>query len=281
MKNLTFILIIFLTSYLVAQELPQPSPKAIVEQRVGLTDITITYSRPGVKGRIIWGDLVPYDKIWRTGANKAVEFKVSDAIEVNGIKLDSGAYSLFTIPSKEEWTVIINKNTELWGADDYKDSEDMLRFKVKPQPVPPVERMLFTIDNVTDEGTADISLSWEKLKISFPVQADANAKAMKNIEKAIAEAKEGEWRVYTKAADYCASTGKNIDRGLEWVNKALEIEDYWWSRWVKAELLAAKKDYKAAITNAQKAIELGDAKYKAEQKEFTYKGELEKEIIKW
>jgi len=282
-KKVKILIPIFLSVFTLntmAQELPQPSPKAKLEQRVGLTDISITYCRPGVKERTIWGDLVPYDKMWRTGANKPVQFAISTAIEVNGNKLDSGTYTVFTIPGKEEWTVIFNKNTELWGTGGYKEEEDVFKFNVKPQQAPFRERMIFTVDNMTD-GSADIVLHWEKVSISFPITVDYETQAMKNIEKAIAKAEEGEWRVYTRAADYCVESGKNLDKALKWVDKALEMEDYWWSRWVKADVLAAQKEYKGAIKNAKKAIELGEEKYKDDEDGFSYKEKLEKSISEW
>ena len=114
-------------------EAPQPSPKATLTQRVGLTDVTISYSRPSVKGRVIWGELVPFDKVWRTGANSATTITFSDDVTVEGQKLAAGTYSVFTIPGKAEWTVIFNNDTKLWGETDYDAAKDALRVKAKPQ----------------------------------------------------------------------------------------------------------------------------------------------------
>ena len=115
-----------------ALKLPRPSPKATVVQTVGLTDVTITYSRPGVKGRTIWGDLVPYDKVWRTGANEATTFQVSQDVKINGQALPAGTYSLHTIPGKTQWTVIFNKTADQWGSYDYDQTKDALRIQVTP-----------------------------------------------------------------------------------------------------------------------------------------------------
>jgi hypothetical protein len=145
------------------------SPKASIAQTVGFTDITISYSRPGVKGRKIWGGLVPYDKVWRAGANEATKFTFSTDVTIEGKKLPAGSYSFFTIPGKDKWTIIFNKVADQWGAFEYNEAEDALRITVKPEKNNFTEWLRYEITKTSDT-TATISLEWEKLKIPFNVE---------------------------------------------------------------------------------------------------------------
>jgi Protein of unknown function (DUF2911) len=138
---------------------PQPSPKATSTQRIGLTDMTIVYSRPGVKGRAIWGTLVPYDKVWRTGANEATTFAVSDDVKVNGQVLPKGKYSLHTIPGKDEWIIIFNKTADQWGSFSYDMAQDALRVKVKPEAANFCESMSFDVPEVSTDS-AKVVIRW-------------------------------------------------------------------------------------------------------------------------
>lgn len=145
------------------------SPKAETMQTVGNTDIRIIYSRPGVKGRTIWGGLVPYDVVWRAGANEATKFIFSTNVTINGKLLKAGSYSFFTIPGKKEWTIIFNKVANQWGAFEYNEAEDALRIKVKPEKGSNVEWLLYSANKISDTA-AIIKLEWEKLKIPFKVE---------------------------------------------------------------------------------------------------------------
>ncbi len=145
------------------------SPKAEVMQQVGLTDVKISYGRPGVKGRTIWGKLVPYDAVWRAGANEATKITFSTDVVIEGKKLKKGSYSFFTIPGKKEWTIIFNKVADQWGAFEYNESQDALRIKVKPEKGNWQEWLAYTISKVTDTS-AIIRLEWEKLRVPFKVE---------------------------------------------------------------------------------------------------------------
>lgn len=168
-----FIISIFLFSSTVnAQNAKQEvriSPKAEVMQQVGFTDIRIIYGRPGVKGRVIWGQLVPYDAVWRAGANEATKFIFSTDVYIEGKLLKKGSYSFFAIPGKKDWTLIFNKVADQWGAFEYNESEDALRIKVKPEKGNWQEWLAYTITRTSDT-TATIRLEWEKLKIPFNVE---------------------------------------------------------------------------------------------------------------
>jgi hypothetical protein len=145
------------------------SPKAEVMQTVGFTDVSIVYSRPGVKGRSIWGKLVPYDAVWRAGANEATKITFSTDVTIEGKKLKKGSYSFFVIPSKNEWTLIFNKVADQWGAFEYNESEDVLRVKVKTEENSWQEWLAYTISKTSDT-TAVIRLEWEKLRVPFKVE---------------------------------------------------------------------------------------------------------------
>jgi Protein of unknown function (DUF2911) len=153
------------------------SPRAFVTQTVGLTDVTISYSRPGVKGRKIWGGLVPYDKVWRAGANEATKITFSKDVMVNGHKVPAGSYGFFLLPAKNEWTVIFNKVADQWGAFQYNKAEDFLRFTVKPEKANFTEWLKYNFTDIKVNQTKDgsnnsavVNMIWDKLKISFKVE---------------------------------------------------------------------------------------------------------------
>ena len=167
-KMVTVITLVLFSVSLMAQDdkSQRPSPPANVSEKVGNATITIDYSQPSVKGREIWGGLVPYGKVWRTGANEATTFETSADVKIEGESLKAGKYGLFTIPEEDEWTIIFNSVPDQWGAFNYDASKDVLRVKVKPQSVGQnMEKMTFKI---TSDGM--VSLLWEKLKVSFSVE---------------------------------------------------------------------------------------------------------------
>lgn len=167
---LTLVLIVLFADVNYAQDRKiRVSPKAGVSQTVGLTDISISYSRPGVKGRTIWGELVPYGKVWRAGADEATKITFSTDVLIEGKKLSAGSYSFFVIPNKNEWTIIFNKVSDQWGAFEYNESQDALRLKVKTQPIDFQEWLTYSFYKTSD-STALISLVWEKMKVIFKVE---------------------------------------------------------------------------------------------------------------
>jgi hypothetical protein len=169
-----FVVSIFVFShftFLKAQEKVRISPKALVQQTVGLTDVSIEYSRPGVKDRTIWGGLVPYNVVWRAGANEATKIIFSSNVTINGKKLKAGSYGFFTIPTKNYWTLIFNKVAEQWGAFEYNEAEDALRVEIKPEEGYFQEWLAYTITKTSDYS-AVVMLEWEKLKVPFTVEAE-------------------------------------------------------------------------------------------------------------
>lgn len=168
--SLVALMSLFITTATLAQERasdePRTSPNATVSQTIGTTDITITYGRPAVNDRTIFGDLVPYGEVWRTGANESTALVVSDDVTIEGNKLEAGTYSLYTVPGKDEWTIIINSKLS-WGTQ-YDKSKDVLRFTVEPQEADFIERMLFYFEDVTNES-ATVVLRWDTTKVPFTI----------------------------------------------------------------------------------------------------------------
>lgn len=174
MKKIFFIFFLMLSAItLFAQnkeEKVRISPKAEVMQVIGFTEVRIIYSRPGVKGREIWGGLVPYNQVWRAGANEATKFIFSTDVYIKGKLLKAGAYSFFAIPGKNEWTLIFNKVADQWGAFEYNEAQDALRIKVKPEKsITHQEWLTYTITKTSDYS-AVVRLEWEKLKVPFKIE---------------------------------------------------------------------------------------------------------------
>lgn len=251
--------------------LPIPSPNAAVEQTIGITKVRIDYSSPGVKGRQIWGDLVPYGKIWRTGANHATVLDISTDAKIGGNEIKAGKYAIFMIPGKDEWTVIINSDWDQHGTDNYDESKNVANIKVKPEDIPQRERMTFIISNTT-YNTARIDLEWEKLRISFNIEVNTDNFALSQINNTIDNIP----GLYANAAQYTLRIKDHYDKGLAWINKALELKNHWYYHWIKAELLHETGENKEAYEHMKMAQELGN-----ESKNFFYKDMVEKSLAEW
>lgn len=259
MKRISFMMFVlaflsiftFVSMELSAQglEFPKPSPKATVTQAVGLTDITITYHRPGVKGRVIWGNIVPYDQVWRTGANNATTIMFSKEVSIEGTKIAAGTYGLFTIPGQEEWTVIISKQADIWGSMGYKQEQDVLRFKVKPTPSPDCETMLFCFADVKDDS-AKIVFRWEKIMFSFTVTVDTKAMLLGTIEKTM----DRYWTSPYQAAEY-AYDSKMFDKAKAWINISISIKENYWNMLLKAKIFKDLAKTKIETAEAIKILE--------------------------
>lgn len=257
-------------------KLPRPSPKATVQQTVGLTEVTINYCRPGVKGRTIWGDLVPYDKVWRTGANEATTIQFSQDVKVNGKPLPAGLYSVHTIPSKSAWTVILNKKAEQWGSYEYDEKQDALRIQVTPVAGPMQEYMEFSFPEVTPEG-ATIELAWEKVRVPFKMEVATKEQAMANIRQALSgEVKE--WTVPYGAANYAFTNNlENKDEAMKWIDQSVGLKETYWNLRLKAAMLEKAGKKKEAVTVAEKAVQVG----KANEDEPSEIAKTEKQIAEW
>jgi hypothetical protein len=253
-------------------ELPRPSPFAKVSQDIGLTTVTVDYSSPGVKGRKIWGGLVPYDKQWRTGANRATKITFSRDVTFAGKPVPAGTYALFTIPGKTDWTVILNKRADQAGTGgDYKADDDLLRVQVRPKAAPFRERLAFLFSDFTDEK-GSLDLEWEKLRLSLPIGTETGKQAVESITKTLDEV----WRQYANAARYMLDNKKDYDAGLKYIDQSLALKEDWYNVFIKGQLLAAKGNYKEALPLAEKAHELG-----AKEKNFFMEEEVKKALVAW
>ncbi len=268
-KTFTLALTLVLGFWLHAQELPQPSPAASTMQRVGLTDVEVKYSRPSVKEREIFGGLVPYDQLWRTGANKATAITFSTPVMIGETQVDAGTYSLFTVPSESQWTIILNKNTELWGTDGYEESMDVARIKATATEHAHQESFLISVENVTS-NSADIMIAWDDRAVSFPIRVNTAEMAQQNITEALA-ADDADARAYLMAARYYLQNNMNPEQALEYIQTSLEMdESSWYSHYLHAEILAMNGEYDDAEDAAEDAKELGEATAAEAGEEFTY-----------
>jgi len=255
MKSLFSALFFLVVLVAAGQDLPQASPISKTEQRIGLTDVTVKYSRPSVKGRKVWGDIVPYKAVWRAGANACTLISFSDNVSINSQSVPAGEYSFFVIPTETDWTVILNKNTKLWGSDGYKQEEDVVRFTVKPDMnYAFTESMLFAFDNIKIDG-ADLSLMWDKTKLTFRVNIDTDSKAIGNIKKAVAEA-ENTYRTYNASATYLLDANKDLPQALEWAKRSVAMQEKFWNVYTLSRAYAANNMYKEAIMSAEKSLKL-------------------------
>jgi Protein of unknown function (DUF2911) len=232
----------------------QISPAASVSQTVGLTDISVTYHRPGVKGRVIWGKLLPYDKVWRAGANEATIVSFSDDVTIAGKQVKAGMYAFFVIPRQGEWTVILNSDAKQWGAFRYDSTKDVVSFSVKPEAAPNEERLSYSFTDLTG-STVKLVLRWEK--ISLPILIDVNTDA--NFANAIKAAVAQPWQQYNNYAQYCLDSKTSWEKGMEAVEKSIAVNENASNLRTKAELLAQAGKGQEAIEVAEKAITVGKA----------------------
>jgi len=236
-----------------AQTVPQASPRARVDQQIGVTDFSLEYSSPGVKGRKIWGELVPMGKVWRMGANQPTKLTASRAFKLGDKPVPAGSYGLFTIPGEKSWTIIVNADVAAWGSYDPATANDLARIEVTPQTMTePRERMTFLFVDATDEG-AQLVLEWEKLRVRIPISVDTKAQVEESITKALDDA----WRPHFVSARYLLDSGGDLNRALDLVGKSIAIKQTWWNHWVKAQILGKQGKKPDALKAAQEAQKLG------------------------
>jgi uncharacterized protein YjlB len=253
-------------------EVPRLSPNAKITQTVGLTDITVEYSSPGVKGRSVWGAVVPYGEVWRAGANAATKLTFSKDVTFGGTALPAGSYAFFVIPAQTgNWTVIVNKDFAQSGAFSYKKELDVLRLDVTPEAIPLRERLAYLVTDF-DNQQATLALEWEKVRIAVPIKLGTDAQVAASLK----GYEDGAWMPYNQAARYQFEQKKDFDAGLALVEKSLRIKEDWFNLWTKAQLLAAKGKFKDALPLAQKAQQLGE---KAPR--FFAADEVKKALAEW
>lgn len=231
---------------------PAPSPTQTIKQDFGLASIEVVYSRPGVKGRKIFGDLVPWNKVWRTGANAATRIKFNDDVTIGGKLLKAGEYALYTIPNENEWDIIINKGSANWGTD-YKQEDDIFRVKARSSKLnEAVESFTMQFANVKSTST-DLQIMWDKTIVSVPITTEIDKKIMGQINTLLNK----DNRPYFQAATYYLDNGKDLNQALAWFDKAIEQNPQaFYMYYQKANTLAKLGRKNEAILTAQKSMEL-------------------------
>jgi hypothetical protein len=302
-SSLPLLMLVFFAATLASAQVrtPRPSQKASVMETIGVTDVTITYSRPGVKGRTIWGDplpeqastkaeatlddqnvrpkgapIVPWGHPWRTGANEATQFVVTDDVFINGQKLPAGSYSLHTIPTKDEFTIIFNSIANQWGSFSYDAAKDTLRVKVKPEWVNENKEWLEYSFDPVDDSSARVNIRWERLRVPFTVEVkDIKGLALQKARALVAAAKPDDWRTPLQAANYVLLSEDRLDpEALGWLEQSLKVKETFGNLYTKARVLAAQGKTQEAIAAGEKAMAIA-----REAKAPT--GDLEKRIADW
>src|SRR6202047_522718 len=205
-------------------DLPLPSQRAEVLQRIGITDITINYHRPLVKDRKIWDGVVPYGKVWRAGANENTTITFSDPVLIEGKPLDKGAYGLHMIPNADEWTIIFSKNSTSWGSFTYDPAEDALRVTVKPKPADMHNALTYDFDDL-QKDSAVVELEWEKIAVPFKVSVDVHDVVQARLKRQLRNLSQYTWMSGDEAANYLLAEKIAPDEALAYVNKSIENED--------------------------------------------------------
>ena len=263
--------------------LPRPSQKASVMQTLGVTDVTITYSRPGVKGRKIWGDppagaaagtatlddararpkdapIVPYGHVWRAGANEATTFTVTDDVLVNGQPLKAGTYSLHAIPGPAEWTIIFNGDPGQWGSFAYDEKKDVLRVKAKPETAAESQEWLAYQIEPTGEAAARVNIRWEKLTVPFTVEVkDVQTLTLAKARAALAAAKPDDWQAPLQAANYVLNNKLDLAQAMTWAEQSIKARENFNNLNLTARILAAQGKTAEAVATGEKALQVGRA----------------------
>lgn len=235
-------------------EFPAPSPGCTIKQRVGLTDIEIVYSRPSMKGRQIFGSVVPFGTVWRTGANAATKITFSTPVKLNDTDVPAGSYALYTIPGEDQWTIILNKGVGKSGTQ-YDEKDDVVRFKTKPVNLSDTSIETFTIEfNHLRDESAVLNLVWDKTVVPVKIQLDLTSKLVPQIEAVMAA--EGGSKPYYQAAMFYYDHGQDLEKAKEWVNAAIAQRDAHYIEYLKAKILAKLGDKEGAIAAAKRSTEL-------------------------
>lgn len=239
-------------------DFPAASPACTLKQRVGLTDIEIDYSRPGVKNRTIFGGIVPYGQVWRTGANNATKITFSTPVKLDGHDIPAGTYALFAIPGEDEWTIIINKNANQWGAFKYDEKADLVRFKVTPVEIAEqIETFTIEFNHIRDES-AVINLVWDHTVVPIRLEIGLTDKLVPQIEAAMASPDKKSDGFYFQAATFYYDHNLDLHKALDWVNAGLADNPFiaFEMLHLKAQILAKQGDKEGAIAAAKKSMEL-------------------------
>lgn len=234
-------------------KMPAPSPSQTIKQEFGIGSVEVKYSRPSMKGRQIFGDLVPYNKIWRTGANAATMIRFTEPVEIGGKKVDTGNFALYSIPGQDNWEIVLNKGTSNWGVSGYKESDDVARFKV------PVMKMSSAMETFTMQfakmmpESCELHIMWDKTAVAIPIKVDVKDKVRTQIEEAL----KGEKKPFWQAAQFYYEYDKNLPKALENVSKATEANPKAYWVWLyRARIQHEMGDRAGAMESSQKSLQL-------------------------
>ncbi|MBN7812026.1 DUF2911 domain-containing protein [Algoriphagus sp. H41] len=217
-------------------QMPQASPSSKISQQFGLSVVTVDYSRPSAKGRKIFGELVPYGQIWRTGANSATQITFSTEVSISGQTVPAGTYALYAIPEKSQWTLILSKNTKLWGAIGYDPAEDQLRFQAATtKPSKKSETFEIGFNNITDNSLVT-SIRWDNTQVDFQVETNVDPVVMAQIQKEVIDAKSSNPTLLFQAANYYFTTSKDLNQAYAWVKQSTEEEPQYWTMHLRAKI---------------------------------------------
>lgn len=252
--------------------LPAASPAAKVMQEVGVTEISIEYASPAVKGRKIWGDLVPFDKAWRTGANAASKITFSRDVTFGGKPVPAGTYSIVTLPSQKGWKMMLNKDLGLWaGATPHDPAKDIVTVDATTTEIPLRERLAFLFSNTTEDSTM-LDMEWEKLRVSVPIQVDTATHAKAGIQSVV----DSSSRAHANVARYLADTNKDYAAALKHADASVAIQSNWYNQWIRADILARMGRYAEARKAAQASWDLGQ-----NEKGYFFRDQVSKALTEW
>ena len=252
---LTFLMASFM-SFAQQIQMPQASPSAKIIQKVGLTDVSVDYSRPSTKGRKIFGELVPFGQVWRTGANGATVLTFSTAVTVGEQPVPAGSYALYSIPGKSEWTIILSKKTELWGAMGYQQSDDLVRFVVPASKTSKkYETFEIAFNNFTD-NSAVVSMKWETTRVDFKIQTEVDPIVMAEIKKLVIDTQTTDPALLFQAASYYYTNSKDMNQAYAWVKTSTDSDPKYWTVHMRAKIELALGMKTEALESATKSKEM-------------------------
>ncbi len=258
--KLLFLALLFLSMNGIAQQIqmPQASPSAKLIQKVGLTDVTVDFSRPSTKGRKIFGELVPFGQVWRTGANGATIVSFSTEVSIAGKKVPAGSYALYSIPGKSTWTMILSKNTKLWGAIGYDSKDDFLRFIATPAKT---SRLYDTFEigfsKLTD-ASANLSIKWEKTRVEFTILTEVDSIVMDDIKKQVIDAQSTNPALLYQAANYYFTTNKDLAQAYNWIKQSTAADPKYWTLHLQAKIELSLGQKTAALESATQSKKLAE-----------------------
>lgn len=235
--------------------LPKVSPRASVTQTIGLTEITIRYDRPGINGREVWGKLVPYDSVWRAGANENTILTVSSPVKVQGQALAAGRYGIHMIPSQGDWTVIVSREASAWGSFSYDPKEDVLRVKATPRPSEPEERLMYTFDD-PDDSSVVATLRWGKLAVPIRIEADTRQVVADSLREQLRGLGRFFWQPWAEAAAWCVARDVNLEEATRWADQSIGLNQNFTNLRVKADLVEKRGDSTAAADLRRRSFAL-------------------------